>query len=241
MMKNLKILSFLFVMVVLLAGCSARITVPRPIVQTEQDSGKRISAGYCRTTEAVQMFEKPDPGSRKLDRIDAGAIVQVVDIRGAFAQIKYSENAGWIPAKDVEETDVRGVVRTIGRTRVRESADYYSTEIDMLDSGRLLTLVKRSGDWLFVRISDNRGWVYTSSLEPLGLTESIPPQPRASAVYWKTYKKANLRSSPAMVSEILRVMPSGSTVRYIATEGDWVKVEYDGSIGWVHSDLVGPN
>ncbi len=200
-----------------------------------------VGPGFYRVTEATGLYESADLGSRKIKSVKAGEIIEIVDVAGSFAQVKYSENAGWILDQDVEDTDARGIIRTLGEVPVKSQPNSASSNQIILEPGRLLTLKKREGSWLYVKISDNRGWIMAGLLEPLGATsQKASPRSTDEKVYWQVLKKSNLRSSPNTVSEILRLMPSGSTVIYLGTQGEWIHVEYDGTIGFVHEDLVGP-
>jgi SH3-like domain-containing protein len=222
----------------LIAGCAVHVANAPVPSQTVQVPNVNVTTGFYKVMEQTTMFENADPGSRKLDRIDAGVIVQVVDVAGSFAQIKYSENAGWVLSDQIEDAGANGIVRTIGKTKVKASPDGYSDDVAILESGRLLTMKKKNGDWVFVKISENRGWVMSGLLEPIEQTGSRANTASSQGVFWRTVKKANLRGSPNTVSEILRSLPENAVIEYLGTEGDWVRVKYDGTVGYVRKDLV---
>jgi SH3-like domain-containing protein len=222
----------------LIAGCAVHVANAPVPSQTVQVPNVNVTTGFYKVMEQATMFENADPGSRKMDRIEAGAIVQVVDVAGAFAQIKYSENAGWVTSDQIEDAGMAGIVRTVGRTRVKTSPDQYSEEVAILESGRLLTMKKKSGDWAFIKISENRGWVMSGLLEPIEQTGSRTNAASSQGTFWKTVKKANLRSSPNTISEILRSLPENAVIEYLGSEGEWVRVKYDGMVGYVWKDLV---
>ncbi len=229
------------VVLIFFAGCAAYHGEEGTLDQAPIYEITQIGEGYYRVTEGTGMFENADIGSRKIGRVKAGEIVQVVDMAGAFAQIKHSDNAGWVLSDELEDTEAKSVVRTVGEIKVKASADIRSNDIAMLESGRLVTIKKRQGSWVYIKISENRGWIMAGVLEALGVTRQYSsPRVADDGLYWKVLKKSNLRSSPNVVSEILRLMPAGSSVRYISAEGDWIHVEYDGTVGYVHEDLVGP-
>lgn len=238
-MKYLLILTI--IATTLFIGCASYYTHDEPQNIPPAPAKEDIGSGFYRVTEATSLYENADVGSRKIQSVKSGEIVEVVDVSGAFAQIKYSENAGWIHRMDVEDTPMNSVVRTLGEVSVKAQPSSNSGNVAILEPGRLLTLKKREGDWLYVKISENRGWLMAGLLEPLGVTrQKASPRSTSDRVYWEVLKKSNLRSSPNIVSEILRLMPAGSTVIYLGEDGDWVHVEYDGTIGFVHQDLVAP-
>jgi len=231
---------FTIIILTLFTGCTRYITETQPrVIETSPVLGN-VGNGFYMVTEETGLYESADIGSRKVKKIFAGEVVEVVDAAGAFAQIKYSENAGWVLNSEIEDTDVNGVVRTLGEIRVKASPDQFRDNIELLESGRLATVKKRSGEWVYIKISENRGWIMAGLLESFGKTGRSSSRTTDGKVYWQVLKKSNLRSSPNVVSEILRLMPSGSTVIYMRTDGEWINVEYDGTIGYVHEDLVAP-
>lgn len=42
----------------------------------------------------------------------------------------------------------------------------------------------------------------------------------------------NMRSGPGMSYKVLDVIPDNAKVEYISTKGNWIKVKYDGKIGY---------
>ena len=222
-----------------IGGCTRYITETQSVVETPRVLGS-VGNGFYSVTEETGLYENADIGSRRIKKIYAGEVVEVVDAAGAFAQIKYSENAGWVLNSEIEDTDVNGIVRTLGEVRVKASPDGFSDNIELLESGRLATVKKRSGEWVYIKISENRGWIMAGLLESFGKTGRSSSRNTDGKVYWQVLKKSNLRGSPNVVSEILRLMPSGSTVIYMRTDGEWIQVEYDGTVGYVYEDLVAP-
>lgn len=224
----------------LIFGCSTGIidvhpqTTPQNKVQE-----KHIAPGFYRVTQDVSTFKEPDLGSSSIGRIEAGSIVEVIGDAGAFAQVKLSENAAWLRRNQIENTEVPDVVRTLGRVRTKEAPSELSADLDILDSGRLLTIKKRSGEWVLVKISDNRGWLLAGALEPLGSTTKMATL-EAVPSYWKLTKRANLRSRPTTNSRILKTLPAKTKVAFLGKEGEWVRVSYGSLTGYIHEDLVAP-
>lgn len=226
------------ILVAIIAGCSFYNRSEPVQVAPRASVGKTIAPGFYRVAEDISMFESADLGSRRLMRVEAGTILEVIDAAGAFAQVKFSDNAGWLHIDEVEDTGAPSLVRTLGRAGLRESTDPMSRDIEILDSGRLLTVKKRYGDWILVKVSENRGWILIAALDSIGIpgAKSDPGEHG----YWRVIKKSNLRASPAIASEVLRLVPAGSTVKYFGSEGNWVHIEFDGTMGYIHEDLVRP-
>jgi hypothetical protein len=62
------------------------------------------------------------------------------------------------------------------------------------------------------------------------------PAPQAS--YRVKVKGANIRKGPDISEEVLAEAPEGSVLAATAVKGDWVKVTFDGTTGWVSRSVV---
>ena len=224
--------------IAVIAGCSTGMIAKKPPKSDAPPdiSESPIAQGYYKVTQGTSTFREPDLGSQTIERIEPGSIVEVVDAAGAFAQIKFSENAAWLRENQIEETDIPDVVRTLGRIRAKEGPSELSRDMEILDSGRLLTVKMHSGDWVLVKISENLGWLLRGALEPLGVTTKTSIlQP---TTIWEIKKRANMRSRPSLSAEILKTIPVATEVGFLGKEGEWVRVSYRGLIGYIHEDLV---
>src|SRR5687767_290763 len=50
----------------------------------------------------------------------------------------------------------------------------------------------------------------------------------------------NLRAAPSTDAELLTIAEGGDFVLVIEAQGEWAKVEYDGVLGWAHTQFLGP-
>jgi Bacterial SH3 domain len=62
------------------------------------------------------------------------------------------------------------------------------------------------------------------------------PAPQAS--YRVKAKSANIRKGPEVTEEVLAEAPAGSVLEASAVKGDWVKVTYNGTTGWVSRSVL---
>jgi uncharacterized protein YraI len=61
----------------------------------------------------------------------------------------------------------------------------------------------------------------------------------AASGWYRTTSRLNLRSGPGTNKSVRLVLPQGSLVSYQGqTSGAWLKVAYDGTIGWAHGDYL---
>ena len=56
--------------------------------------------------------------------------------------------------------------------------------------------------------------------------------------YWVTGEKVNFRNSPSTDGEILGQLTKGTEVTKLREEGDWLRIKYGDTTGYVHKDYV---
>lgn len=229
------LLIFIVVTALITSGCY----VPRTSAQTTPQTDEPQSAipeGFYKVVQSTNTFREADLGSAKIDRIEPGSLVEVIGSAGAFAQIKFSENTAWIKKNQVEDTKVPKVVKTLGRIRGKEAPSDLASDLEILDSGRLLTVKAASGDWLLVKISENRGWILSGALEPLGVTTKTAVFEAVESLI--TLRKANLREKANTNSNILKTLPPDTRVEQLGKSGEWFRVKYLDTTGYIHEDLL---
>lgn len=64
--------------------------------------------------------------------------------------------------------------------------------------------------------------------------EQSPPQKS----YVVKAKKANIRKGPSLTDPVIGEAPQGATLEATAIRGEWVKVAYRGTSGWVHRSVL---
>lgn len=73
-------------------------------------------------------------------------------------------------------------------------------------------------------------------------TEVTVPEPESvdadNSIYVNSAEGLNLRKEPSLTGEILDIIPNGTKLTPLETNGDWIKVEYNGKIGWVNKEFT---
>ena len=80
---------------------------------------------------------------------------------------------------------------------------------------------------------------------PPSAPSTAPPAPALAASQGqagqrvtRTAQGANLRSSAGMEGSVVRQVPANAAVTILETCGNWVRVSYEGSTGWIFKSLV---
>jgi N-acetylmuramoyl-L-alanine amidase len=106
--------------------------------------------------------------------------------------------------------------------------------LETLKEGKELTAIKKDGDWLQVRVDGKEGWVAA------WLVRSTTA--KSAATTEKTVisqvDALNLRAEASLSSAVFTKISSGTEMKYIRQEQDWIQVQYEDYSGWVFADYV---
>jgi SH3-like domain-containing protein len=89
--------------------------------------------------------------------------------------------------------------------------------------------LERKGDWLRVRdVDGDEHWVYRTLMD--------------SGFHCVTIKaeRANVRKGPGVNFDTWFVVEKYTSFKKVGTEGQWIKVEYEGETMWLFANLVWP-
>lgn len=104
---------------------------------------------------------------------------------------------------------------------------------DSLKKGVQLEVISASGDWLQVKYKDRTGWVAS------WLTASSASDKNATNTkIVSQVNSLNVRSNPSIGAAVMGKMNAGDEAIMITTQSDWVQINLNGMIGWVHADYI---
>ena len=135
--------------------------------------------------------------------------------------------------EEEEDDDDDSDVKTVSvNLNFRSSPKILSTNIiRVLSKGEKVTvLAQESGSWVKVRDKNGRTGYVSGSYLTSGSSSS------SSGVSQTTAVALNLRRTPEIKSNnVIRVIPANKTVQVLGTSGNWYRVKYSGSTGYVKS------
>lgn len=124
-----------------------------------------------------------------------------------------------------------------------------STVIDKIEQGESYNMLARTVDsnWVLIDNAGEAGWVYapltiTVNLAVVPVYDSTPetppvPDEQLPPTGYTATTQANLRirTNPVITNNTITTIPRGTSVPILARNSDtsWLKVNYDGLIGWV--------
>lgn len=107
------------------------------------------------------------------------------------------------------------------------------------NKGTSMTVTGESGDWYKVRYNGSDGYVYKTYVtlsQGSGFTVTEKEDTEAVVV-----SAVNMRTGPATGYTSMRVLGSGVRVTITGTSGNWSRVEYNGSTGYIFSSYLSTN
>jgi len=138
-----------------------------------------------------------------------------------------------------------------GSVNIRAAASTDSEILGQLDNSARVTVLGVEGDWAIIRADSITGYVFskylalsmpeeTSVIEETAVPEetSVPvevEQPDGETVTITTSGSTDLRVTPDGMSEIILTIPGGTELSVLAVEGDWLKVSFEGEVGYIFS------
>jgi uncharacterized protein YgiM (DUF1202 family) len=86
--------------------------------------------------------------------------------------------------------------------------------------------------WWFYRSSS------TKTAEPQAVETKTEEKTEANVVYVNAADGLKLRQEPSSTSQQLAVIPNGTALTVLETQGDWLKVTYQNQTGWVFGQFT---
>lgn len=127
-----------------------------------------------------------------------------------------------LPMSGSAENETR--VITCGTLNLRESATTQSAVIGKYGWGTEVNVLGVEGDWSYVKVGNQNGYMYSKYLGSEGETN-------VSAYVSTNSRGLNLRKSPN--GDVITSFPRGTKVTILATDGAWSKVSVDNQTGYM--------
>lgn len=153
--------------------------------------------------------------------------------------------------KPVTSTVKTAYIKANGGLWLHSSKDSYaSSRISIMNKGSKVRVLEESGSWFKVDHNGNIGWCSSEFLTTPVTSQSNTVE--ASKIVKSNTNEASLReghikangglwlhsSKDSSTSSRLTVMGNGHRVEILEESGDWVKVRYNGNIGWCAKKFI---
>lgn len=218
------------------------LTTTSSSTSSDDDDDDQPTSSYTRYLTA-------NVNLRSSAKIDSSNIITTV-AKGTKVTVYSQTSSGWyyvsIPSgtkgymksgyfSSTAPSTTSSAKKTTANLRLRSSAKIVSTNIITTIPKGSTVYVQReaTGNWVYVKYGTRYGYVDSTYL-----TSSSGSSTSTSTK--KTTANVRLRStrSTTGTSNIITVIPKGTTVTVTATYSGWYKVSYNGETGYVSSDYL---
>jgi N-acetylmuramoyl-L-alanine amidase len=108
--------------------------------------------------------------------------------------------------------------------------------VEKASKGDSFSILKKEGDWLQIKTDTGEegwvaGWVIDGSIE----TNSNTVSNKTGVI---TASFINVRTEPSFNSGVLGKLTQYSQINILSSEGDWVKIQFKQSTGWLHKKYI---
>lgn len=163
-----------------------------------------------------------------------------------------SNNVTPVSTKDepVIKTGTVNISSSSSRLNIRNSASTSSSVIGSLSKGASVSIVAVSGDWYKIKYNSSYGYVNSkyisngstnngsSSNDVQSPTENKPVINSGIVNISNSSSYLNIRNSASTSSNIIGSLSKGANVSIVASSGDWYKIKYNSSYGYVSSKYI---
>lgn len=189
------------------------------------NTGLRLRSGAGTDYTTVAVAEQNDK-----------VIVKGTAANGWY-QVIYKGMDGYMSGKYLTRSDVLNAdfgTGTIQGTdvRFRAGASTSSAVLGSFNTGMKMTVTGVNGPWYKVTYNGTVGYVYSDYLSLTSQTAGQAGTIKGTDV--------RFRAGASTSSKILGSFNTGTSVTVLGTEGDWYKVRYNGTTGYVYSKYVVP-
>ena len=193
-----------------------------------------------------------------------GSKVTIVGESGSWYKIKYGNTTGYVSKDYVKVSGESSasnagnnansssgeassnksgkVVNVHSSLNVRNGASTSSRIIGSLSNGSNVTIVGESGYWYKIKYGNTTGYVSKDYVQALGESNngnsSQETTSSKSGKVVNVHSGLNVRNGASTSSGIIGSLSNGSNVTILGESGNWYKIKYGNSTGYVSKDYV---
>ncbi|MPQ44009.1 SH3 domain-containing protein [Clostridium tarantellae] len=149
-----------------------------------------------------------------------------------------------IPPTDDNVKGKGKVINVTSSLRIRSSASTNSAIVGSLSPGQTFDIKGKSGSWYHINSNGTVGYVHGDYVKEISDENNSGDgsQPEESNEFWgkvvNVSTSLRVRTKPSTNSTIIGSLYPGEKVKVLATSGNWYKINFNGSTGYVSKDYI---
>lgn len=203
------------------------------------------------TASALYMRSSASTAGSVVTCLPRGTVVLVTDSDDGWYKVWYRGYEGWMSGDYLSLSDTKDSsfgTGTIKGTdvRVRSGASTSSSILGVEDSGKTMSVTGVSDNWYKVSYNGSTGYVHSnymtlsyggSSASSSGSSSSSDSSVSSDKGTINAYY-VRMRSGPSTSHTILGTYNKGTAMTVTGSSGDWYKVRYNGTDGYVYKTYL---
>ena len=217
-----------------------------------QTSAMDLGTGTV-TGNYVNVRSGPSTAYTSREQVNKGRTFTVTGVSGAWYQISYNGSTAYIASQYLSlgssgtqtpapapqtgtgtGTQTTGVI-TGNYVRMRSGPSTGYAILGTYNAGTKMTITGQSGDWYAVSYNGRNGYVYKQYLSQSGTATNVTDMAATAA---HTTTAVNLREGPSTAYTSKRVLPAGTSVTLTGKSGQWYRVNWGGTTGYIMGDYI---
>lgn len=180
--------------------------------------------------KAQPLYASNSTSSKQIVQVPANAKVRSIEKRASWMKVTYNGSTGWVAVNNLKAYVAPKTV-TMYTNKATKAYTTRSTKGKVafnLANGAKVTRTGVNGSWSEIKVGTKTGWVASREL-----ATSAPAATKA--VDMQTNKKATAYTTRSTKGKVTFTVPANTKVSYLAVNGSWFEISYNGKKGWVAS------
>ena len=171
-------------------------------------------------------------------RMQAGAAILLdADMSMGNDELLTLVRATNIPSSESKETSKLVMANVSQYVNIRQEATSESEKVGVLYKDCGGELIEKKAEWTKIKSGDVTGWVNNEFLHFGDEAENLAKEVGILTAH-STTETLRVRREASLDAEVIGLLANGEAVEAIEEAGDWVKVSYEGTTGFVSAEFV---
>jgi uncharacterized protein YgiM (DUF1202 family)/flavin-binding protein dodecin len=204
-----------------------------------QAAGTKVEITGSTNTKQETTVDKMDSADKTSKPLTTAGVADLLD---ADISMEGDELTELIKSKTVElkseENESTLVMAKVNEyVNIRKKPDQDAEKLGVLYKDCGGELIEKGDEWSKITSGDVTGWVRNQYLYFGNEAEEIAQEVGILTAYSNT-ETLRVRKEASLDAGVIGLLANGEAVEAISEDGDWVKVSYEGTTGYVSSEYV---
>lgn len=173
--------------------------------------------------------------NNKSIKIKRNTLVDVINIKGKWAKIKYKGKTGYVNSKYLSKATTFYEVTAKNGINIRKEASSNSDILGKINYGAIINVEHTTKNWAIITYEGEKTYVSTKYIKKVKLDT---PKNSFSGEYYisnPSGKTINIRSGPNKKSTKIGTLKNDTKVKVLSVDkNNWAKIEYNGKTAYCY-------